>query len=670
MKKKLYIIFVLILFSFTFDVLAFTGDYNYEVKNLSRNGNIININGWAIPNAGITESRQRSPRLNKNKGSGSSRSCITNNKNNYYQYTLYAVPVDANNNFKTDLSDAVKLGTVKGSDTSLTTVMCYTANGGCVRYRSPCYENVGWSFSFDETKVIGDKFKYGYVLFLSLYASGDSSTVSFPLVAYKDRISGFGSTYKYTSLAMNVQVIAYDGYYQRCSNGSCSRKSQTKFRHDKIYQVLGLATNRKGLTYYKVGKDLFIPSPWVAPPKTDAVILPPTDTNKDVDSCNDTTTSQAPITKEILACSGTQTFNGSNFSGCYVNEYTYYTEKCNEDNYKISANIGNIQKTKFDLIPGGGFTANASITTSLKCLYTFDTKKFVEDYQNILNNLDYYKQESSDWYYNYNLKTKLDGILTSYQEKTKYISNWNSNYDFTKITAVLKVDDDEENLITSGVLKSNNSCQIKENQKIILNNKAYSINTNYECKEDYKIEYELPEVCLNLTTGKPEKCGDSSNQIAGGKKYYIDLNKTSGNIELNLKNLGYDAKWNLVLKNCSYKSGLIKDKILYRQIDVSDPFISSNKDRTIGKNYKNDKYNFVSIIKANIWSIEEFDYRFSLSKVNVNNIIKDTSLNGNTSYLGTNCYLTNNKYICDFIRNKDNVGQYFTKIELSDDKIS
>ena len=250
------------------------------------------------------------------------------------------------------------------------------------------------------------------------------------------------------------------------------------------------------------------------------------------------------------------------------------------------------------------------------------------------------------------------------KEKTKYISNWNSNYDFTKITAVLKVDDDEENLITSGVFKSNNSCQIKENQKIILNNKAYSINTNYECKEDYKIEYELPEVCLNLTTGKPEKCGDSSNQIAGGKKYYIDLNKTSGNIELNLKNLGYDAKWNLVLKNCSYKSGLIKDKILYRQIDVSDPFISSNKDRTIGKNYKNDKYNFVSIIKANIWSIEEFDYRFSLSKINVSQIKKDSGTS-TVSYLGTDCRINaDKKYVCSFF---DKNNSFFSKVELNND---
>lgn len=672
MKKKFYIIFALFLFSFSFDVLAFSGEYNYEVKKLKRSDGIISISGWAIPNAGVKESVQSSPKLDINKISGSSSKCIANKGNNYYQYTLYAVPVDSNNKFKNDLSDAIELGSVKGSGISLTSVMCYVKNDGCVSERSPCYENVGWSFTFDEAKVEGDKFKYGYVLFLSLYLSGDQTTVSFPLVAYKENVEGFGSSYKYTSDVMNVQVIAFAGFYQRCSsNNKCQKKSSTKFENGQIYKVLGRITEKsKNITYYKVGNDLYIPSSWVSPPKTDAIILPPANNDNDVESCSDTTTSQTPLTKEILACSGTQTFNGSNFSGCYVNEYTYYTEKCNEDNYKINANIGNTESTKFDLIAGGGFTANVSITTNLNCLYTFDTDKFVEDYKNILNNLNYYKQETSEWYYNYNLKTKLDDILNSYQEKTKYTSNWDSNYDFTKINAILKVDDDEENLITSGVSKSNNSCKVKENKKITLNNISYSINVNYECNEDYKIEYELPEVCLNLTTGNQEKCDDSTNQVIGGKKYYVDLNKTSGNIELNLKNLGYDSKWNLVLKNCSYKSGLIKDKILYRQIDISDPFIISNKNREIGENYKNDKYNFVSIIKANIWNTNEFDYRFTLSKVNVNNIIKDTSLIGNTSYLGANCYLKNNKYVCDFIRNKDSVGQFFTKIELSDDKIS
>ena len=65
MKKKLYIIFVLILFSFTFDVLAFTGDYNYEVKNLSRNGNIINIVIYLLSNFLIFKSEIINDRIRK-----------------------------------------------------------------------------------------------------------------------------------------------------------------------------------------------------------------------------------------------------------------------------------------------------------------------------------------------------------------------------------------------------------------------------------------------------------------------------------------------------------------------------------------------------------------------------------------------------------------------------
>ena len=146
MKKRMFfLLFLSILFAFNLEVLAFTGDYNYEVKTLSKDasGNIT-VTGWAIPNAGVKDGA--SPSLNINRGSGSGNNC-SGKSTNYYTYTLYAVPLDSNSQFKSDLSDAILIGSKNGSGTDLTPIMCYTIDGRCDASKSSCYKNVGWSFS-------------------------------------------------------------------------------------------------------------------------------------------------------------------------------------------------------------------------------------------------------------------------------------------------------------------------------------------------------------------------------------------------------------------------------------------------------------------------------------------------------------------------------------------
>ena len=266
MMKKIFVI-LLLLFIFLgvkIDVLAFTGNYNYDITSLTKDdsGNV-KIVGWAIPNAGVNDGH--SPSLNKNRGSGSnSGKCVTNNASNYYTYTLSIVPVDANG--KAIDSNSIEVGSKKGSGTSLTNIMCYKdSNSKCVASRSSCYENVGFTFTYNESVIKNSNFKNGYFLKLKIVSSGDNHQVTFPLVVYSSRITGFGSDYSYRNDSvvgsnMRIKVIAFDGYFRTCKqSGSsvvCSRKNSNKFPHDKVYSVLGVTkSTSENLTYYKVNND-------------------------------------------------------------------------------------------------------------------------------------------------------------------------------------------------------------------------------------------------------------------------------------------------------------------------------------------------------------------------------------------------------------------------------
>ena len=687
MKKRMFfLLFLSILFAFNLEVLAFTGDYNYEVKTLSKDasGNIT-VTGWAIPNAGVDDGA--SPSLNINRGSGSGNNC-SGKSTNYYTYTLYAVPLDSNSQFKSDLSDAILIGSKRGSGTDLTPIMCYTIDGGCDASKSSCYKNVGWSFTFDESILNTSNFSNGYVLFLRIVASGDDKNpIHFPLIVYEDRISGFGNDYTYSDgsqigVSMKVKVIVYDGYFQTCSNGSCQRLNKNQFPHGNEYTVYGTTVNNaNNLTYYKINNTtLYIPASWVAPPSNYAVLFPPVDEAKDVSSCSENEQGQTPSEKEINACSGDANFSGENYSSCTVDKYSYYTKKCYENNYNASLKINNLENSvnDFFITNGAGFEATAKLSTDFICQYTFDIENFLSDYNDVLYNLDFYNENTADWYFNYNIKQNLDNILANYIAQTGQANNWDSKYDFTKLIATLKVGSDSVNLVydeedflhdtidlNNDGRKENNYCLVSNTRTINLNGLQYTINTDLRCGESYEMSLHLPRVCFNMKNGEVENCNPSANnQLDGGYKYYIDLNSASGDIELNLQNLGYDGNFELTLKDCMYKVPSENDsQIKFRQIDLLDPFNQNyGTNREIGSNYLNANYNFVNILKSDIWE-QNYAYQYSLSKVNIDSIRKDTAEEGVSSYNGRNCYFTStNKYICDFTREDNNL---FSKVEIN-----
>lgn len=728
MKKIIYFLIISFSFLFiNLDVLAFsaTYPYNYEVTRMNKSGDTITVEGWAIMNAGVGGTNYgsaqngflNSPPLNISKASGSSSSFCTGDGKTYL-YTLYAVP--ANSNGSVNLANKKLVGNTKPGNgkTNLTAVMCeHTADYKCIKNESACYDNVGFTFSFSESLITNDdNFKYGYGLYLEISKPSLGTPVGFTLLAYKNRMSGFeNDQVDYYGNHM-LDVIAFSAYYQHCQisgnrgycesgashfSGSSGFTTGVSYKLREENAVINYSSYANGVTFYPMfrhanGKWVWAPASWVAPAKGNITIMRVLKT----ETCSSTSQGQDEQNTTIEACSGNTNFNiGDNGINCSVDTYSYYTQSCKEtyDN----------GKSKLEIIPpfnfGGGVTANSYLKTKYTCTYTFDVDLFMQNYHNALYNIEYYENlinslDPTDEEYSSKLQEYQAGIyamknlIESLKENLNHYLNltaelsateWDSGYDFEAMQPILKIEYGSSTTVTEGLvpdeegfvhtqtdLDGNGSmnseyCKTDLSRDINFEGSSYTIK-NMSCGEEWSVNLELPRVCLNMKTSEMEECRDDGSQLEGGHKYYVDYNESSGNLVLEITKLGHDQKWSVTATTCPFSFS--QRNTIFRQIELDDPFLQSyntpTSKREIGKNYSNSSYNFVNIIKPNIWSSNYF-YRFSLSKSNINNIKKDTS--GQISkYLGDNCYFdVSDQYICSFIRDRNSVGSnsFFTKVE-------
>ena len=359
-------------------------------------------------------------------------------------------------------------------------------------------------------------------------------------------------------------------------------------------------------------------------------------------------------------------------------EYEYYEKVCYEgylrDNkyyngFSVGIKINNLPDgtIAFGIEGGLGFPANINISTNLMCQYKFDYEKFNEDYSEIVSNLN----STSDPKEIASLtkrRNSLDKILDNYVNLTK---NDLENYiaRFTDQSATLRVDynnsqgSDVATFVDSSETTGKPSCQDVRTQTV----NGKSVIVNQTCYLSLSKSMQLPNSCLDMTTGEQINCSSSNTQISGGSNFYVNLKATGGKIYVNLENAGYSGLLNVKLEDCSYTASQMN--ITYRSIDLADPFNQNyGTNREIGKNYFNNKYNFVNIIKSDIWE-QNYTYQYSLSKENVENIRHDTSEEGVSSYNGRNCYFnSSNKYVCEFTRSglEGETTNLFSKVEIND----
>lgn len=347
----------------------------------------------------------------------------------------------------------------------------------------------------------------------------------------------------------------------------------------------------------------------------------------------------------------------------------------------LTTNGTPINTKMISLTSGTGFPLTIDIESRVQCTYKFNVDNFNRAYNNklqeIRNSQNLYEEAEKTKELNEMVKS-VDAFINQ-SSKIENLQNYQKSLD--TLDAVLQV---KFKSSTKDIKLQSSSPSINEikcssdapDKSITLDGKRYDVYTNRNCVFKYKKSLNIPTHCLSMYNGNMEECSATANNlINGGNKFYPDTNETSGYISVTLKNATYagstinlkgDKKSDGKNYDCQLSLSPIKP-VIYRQIELADPFVQSytKKQRNIGKNWINSNYNFVNIIKSDIWdSSKNYDYQYLMSKVDVENIKKDTKEIGIKSYLGRNCsFNSNNKYVCEFVRpNSSGKNQFFYKI--------
>ena len=392
-------------------------------------------------------------------------------------------------------------------------------------------------------------------------------------------------------------------------------------------------------------------------------------------------------TNELTSCSDLMTKSNSTIS-----KTNYFSIQCMEgyddvDGVKAVVTVNNLTlgTNSFSIGYGMGFPSTISINNNIRCVYNFNYDKFVDDYNyynDLLNKSTNDKDKASYTKKIMDMNTELNNYTSNSDGsslsiyKDKFVSQsatMNIKYYSSKSI--------DEIVYQDKSLDTNIYCQMNKTYKLDnLNNIDLNESYDFTCTFNGVKTLELPYKCINIKTALAENCDSSSKlQLNGGNNYYVDTSKKGGYISINIPSVGYfntDIYLDGTKKNkddkylCSFNM-LDKENIIYRQIDVSDPFVKSlDNSRSVGNNYLNNNYNFINIIDSNIWN-RNYMFKYQLSKQNVSNIIKSTSDSNSKvdSYLGTNCYITDdNKYYCPFTRNTlvDDNTYFFSDVKIND----
>lgn len=370
--------------------------------------------------------------------------------------------------------------------------------------------------------------------------------------------------------------------------------------------------------------------------------------------------------------------NENKINSCYGSAFSdsisssneaYYSKYCQEgylDNYEyknglittIRVNKVAEGSKKFTLPMGMGFPIEVNLETNIKCTYNIDYNKMQQEKKkltNLVNRTTDAKEKAS-------LQKKLNNLEKSFSNYQELVKNDLDDYvsRFTNQTARLKIYY-KSNGTDSIILE--NKGDIKYQLNCGTPTKVNDVITNQTCYIYLAKDMQLPTACLEMQDGEQAKCSSSNTQINGGNNFYVKMKEQSGRIYVEVNEAGYDMGTNIETNECSYDVNG-KFNITFRQVELADPFLTSyDPKRKIGDNYKNNRYNFSKIIKADILE-KTADYRFSLSKINVSQIKKDSGTS-TVSYLGTDCRINaDKKYVCSFF---DKNNSFFSKVELNND---
>ena len=368
--------------------------------------------------------------------------------------------------------------------------------------------------------------------------------------------------------------------------------------------------------------------------------------------------------KSAGSCEGEVGFK--QFDGKKCDGNALYTISC-ETNTAVSFDYGDDKKSSVStkitdiatLYPGSGVKLGIYVTTKRTCTSTFDKDVWLAAYNRAAELINY-----ANRYINNSYTTDKDQYITLRNEminmqndlKNEVTEYKNFNFLPTNVTETASVTVNYTVLnepvsstkkfltsqINAGAGTKTNVTEIKLPENITVHNFTWSNESNP------RIVKLIPtKTFFDKNTGNESTTGE----IDGGNKIYLDYNvdptvcdeknKTKCNyytldISVNGINNGNaltDSNDGANVTNNFCKIKVDDAKIVYRPIDVANPFISSDWESSkMGKNWRNDYFDFTSTIHATTWS-EELRTIIDLTSDQVEKLKNSTNADPST-YLG------------------------------------
>ena len=387
-------------------------------------------------------------------------------------------------------------------------------------------------------------------------------------------------------------------------------------------------------------------------------------------SCNTTNTS-VPKQEYASACEGNVSFQTNDNISCTG----FYTINCRKTinggfDYGNDSNNGSSRY----IYKGQGIEYAINVKTNTYCQFRFDADKWRKSYNSFINNIrlidnnlvSYVVNNDANGWTNYiknkfsNLKSNnvrtlygwwtiisnLTDIVNTYNKYEKNIAGNNGSSESATLTVTTK----ENNKAVNISSKFNNETKSSNPSKVVFNTynlglKGVANPSSFDMDVVSEVKLTPQNTCVNNYSGDVQamnatgKCSDGN--IVGGNKVYIGYNTDSNtyNISIRVEGLGLNNS-SIVNDKCDIK--VLGDDLLYRSIDLKNPFINSSWKK--GENWANSAYDFTNTIHANTWS-ESTRNTISISAKDITEI-----KNSNYSYEKSNYspYLG----ICDAVNKK------------------
>lgn len=259
------------------------------------------------------------------------------------------------------------------------------------------------------------------------------------------------------------------------------------------------------------------------------------------------------------------------------------------------------------LYPGQGFKYGITITMERSCTATFNKDNWKNPYDVISKKItqaksDLTKASSSEkiaieskikWLEN--IQNDLKNAVTtynnynpstSYNESGKIVIEYKTSKEKSKHDEVTF----ETKILQEGSGKRSNNSEVNLGISGITNPHNYTWSNTDNPR---KVKLSLPKAYIDEKTGKVETAG-----LDGGNKLYLDYDTIPGTYAMTITLSGIGCNSDIINDKCSVKVDDLE--IIYRPIDVSNPFI--NNKWTPGTNWVNSQFDFRNIIHSDIWS--------------------------------------------------------------------